>query len=194
MKLLFIDTETTGLPKDYKAPASKTDNWPRLVEIGYIMTDENDNNPTRRNLIAKPDGFIIPTEASDVHGIVTKDALERGVHIRYILRELESYINQADIVIAHNYNFDSKIIGAEYHRQGMPDPLDGKNAICTCDNQTIVDYCALPGKWPGKFKWPKLKELFSRLYCYEFEEQHSALADIQATADCYFELKKREVI
>jgi hypothetical protein len=33
MKYLFFDTETTGVPKDYKAPSSDTDNWPRLQEL-----------------------------------------------------------------------------------------------------------------------------------------------------------------
>ena len=31
---LFFDTETTGLPKNYNAPITDTDNWPRLVQLG----------------------------------------------------------------------------------------------------------------------------------------------------------------
>lgn len=30
---LFFDTETTGLPKNWKAPVSDLNNWPRLVQL-----------------------------------------------------------------------------------------------------------------------------------------------------------------
>ncbi len=36
MKYLFFDTETTGVPKDYKAPSSDTDNWPRMVQLASM--------------------------------------------------------------------------------------------------------------------------------------------------------------
>jgi len=28
---LFFDTETTGLPRNWKAPVTDLDNWPRMV-------------------------------------------------------------------------------------------------------------------------------------------------------------------
>lgn len=36
---LFFDTEATGLPKDFKAKAAADDNWPRLVQLAWIITD-----------------------------------------------------------------------------------------------------------------------------------------------------------
>lgn len=30
---LIFDTETTGLPADYKAPLTNFENWPRLVQL-----------------------------------------------------------------------------------------------------------------------------------------------------------------
>jgi len=33
---LFFDTETTGLPKKWKAPITDLDNWPRLVQLAYL--------------------------------------------------------------------------------------------------------------------------------------------------------------
>lgn len=41
---LFFDTETTGLPKNYKAPASDSDNWPRLVQIAWSIYDAEGNS------------------------------------------------------------------------------------------------------------------------------------------------------
>ena len=37
---LIFDTETTGLPKNYNAPISDTDNWPRAVQIAWQLHDE----------------------------------------------------------------------------------------------------------------------------------------------------------
>ena len=36
---LTFDSETTGLPKNYKAPLSDSDNWPRLVQLGWQIND-----------------------------------------------------------------------------------------------------------------------------------------------------------
>ena len=34
-----FDTETTGLPKEYDAPYTDIDNWPRLVQLAWIVYD-----------------------------------------------------------------------------------------------------------------------------------------------------------
>ncbi len=34
---LFFDTETTGVPRNYKAPSSDTRNWPRLVQLACVL-------------------------------------------------------------------------------------------------------------------------------------------------------------
>ena len=40
---LFFDTETTGIPRNYKAPASDFKNWPCLVQIAWLVTDATGN-------------------------------------------------------------------------------------------------------------------------------------------------------
>ena len=42
MKYLFIDTETTVLPKDDKLSPMIVDNWPRLVSLAYILCDDRE--------------------------------------------------------------------------------------------------------------------------------------------------------
>ena len=41
LSLLFFDTETTGVPRNYKAPASDLKNWPRLVQIAWLLADDD---------------------------------------------------------------------------------------------------------------------------------------------------------
>ena len=38
---LILDTEPIGLPWNFKAPFTDTDNWPRMVWLGFILLDEN---------------------------------------------------------------------------------------------------------------------------------------------------------
>ncbi|MDP2042871.1 MAG: 3'-5' exonuclease, partial [Algoriphagus sp.] len=66
---LFFDTETTGLPKNYKAEITDLDNWPRLVQLAYLIYSPNGKLEVERNYILKPQNFKIPLEATNIHGI-----------------------------------------------------------------------------------------------------------------------------
>ena len=76
---LFFDTETTGLPKSWKAPVSDLDNWPRLVQIARILCDKEGNRIESKDFIIKPENFEIPIEASNVHRISTEKAINEGL-------------------------------------------------------------------------------------------------------------------
>lgn len=87
-KILFFDTETTGVPRDYKAPVTDSDNWPRLVQLGWIVSNANGDVIKERNYLISPNGyFIIPEEAAKVHGITTFKANSEGHDL------LEVYLN-----------------------------------------------------------------------------------------------------
>jgi DNA polymerase-3 subunit alpha len=51
----------------------------------------------------------------------------------------------------------------------------------------------LPGG-RGGFKSPKLGELFEKLYGYQFDEAHNAAADVNATAQIFFEMARKNII
>ena len=61
---LFFDTETTGLPRNWKAPVTDLNNWPRLVQLAYLLYDNKGNKISGGDFIIKPNGFTIPTDAS----------------------------------------------------------------------------------------------------------------------------------
>lgn len=183
---LFFDTETTGLPKNWKAPVTNLNNWPRLVQLAYIFYDNRGNKLSEGDYIIKPDGFVIPEDASRVHGISTEMANLKGKSLIIVLKEFQSLVNEADYLVAHNMSFDEKIIGAELLRTGMPESLQAKNRICTMKSTT--SFCAING--PYGYKWPKLSELHFKLFNTGFEEAHNAAVDINATAKCFWELKR----
>lgn len=183
---LFFDTETTGLPKNWKAPVTDLDNWPRLVQLAWILYDSRDKEIKRANRIIIPEGFIIPSDASDVHGITTQKAHDKGIELDVALNEFSSALNEADFLIAHNISFDEMIVGAELLRKEIVSNLDKIQKICTM--KTTTNVCKIPGRYG--FKWPNLTELHQHLFNKGFEDAHDALADVKACADCFFELKK----
>ncbi|GHT58956.1 hypothetical protein AGMMS50239_04540 [Bacteroidia bacterium] len=183
---LFFDTETTGLPRNWKAPISDLNNWPRLVQLAYLYYDGSGNKLSGGDFIIKPEGFTIPVDASRVHGITTDRALTEGQSIDYVLNYFNSLIGQTTYLVAHNMSFDEKIVGAEFLRIGMPNSIQSKNKICTMERTT--NFCAIDG--PYGYKWPKLSELHYKLFKSYFDEAHNAAADITATAKCFWELRR----
>ena len=191
---MFFDTETTGVPKDYKAPIADLNNWPRLVQLAWILCDENGKQLASYNQIIKPDGFNIPTDASNVHKITTDIAIAQGVDLSEALKQFVEVTQLANIIIGHNVGFDIKILGAELLRIHSDFQIMNKPSMCTM--LSSVNYCAIPNNqnWGEKYKWPKLQELHKKLFGYEFDDAHDAMADIQATQKCFFEMIKRKII
>lgn len=187
---LFFDTETTGIPRIYDAPTADLSNWPRLVQLAWLITDDAGAERKSAEFIVRPEGFTIPTEAARVHGISTERALREGVDLAGVLAEIVPDLEAAELLVAHNIRFDEKILGAELLRAGHPDLPAAKPRRCTMQEST--DHCALPGNYG--FKWPRLQELHVKLFDAPFAGAHDALTDVRACARCYFELKRLGVM
>jgi DNA polymerase III epsilon subunit-like protein len=187
---LFFDTETTGLPRNWNAPMEEVDNWPRLVQLAWIMFGEDGMRMGEGNDIIRPDGFSIPPDASRVHGITTERAMKEGIPVRQALQMFRDKIGKSSCIVAHNIDFDEKIIGAEFIRAEIPHEFPKKKKICTM--KSSVNFCAIPSA--RGYKWPQLSELHAKLFGEAFKDAHDASADISATAKCFWELKKRGVL
>ena len=187
---LFFDTETTGVPNDWNAPVSDLNNWPRLVQLAYLVYDAEGSLVLSKETVIKPDGFLIPKAASDVHGITTDYAMVNGRDLLEVLADFRTQCLQAEFLVAHNINFDSKIMGAEFLRKLSSNPLSDRKQLCTMEAST--DYCKILGNFG--YKWPKLSELHIKLFGVDFEGAHDALADIEATARCFWELRRLDLI
>jgi DNA polymerase III epsilon subunit-like protein len=187
---LFFDTETTGLPLNWKAPVTNTSNWPRLVQLAWLHYDANGALLSVGNYIVRPNGFTISPDAARIHGITTDIALAKGEILSDVLDGFKKVLHISTMLVAHNMSFDEKIMGAEFLRNNQPNYLDGKRKICTMESST--SFCALPG--PYGYKWPKLEELHHKLFKTTFAEAHNAAVDIGVTAKCFWELKRMGII
>jgi DNA polymerase-3 subunit alpha len=187
---LIFDTETTGLPRNYNAPLTDFDNWPRMVQIAWQLHDSTGKLLNHDAIIIKPRGYTIPFNAVQVHGISTERAHEEGQDLEEVLRNFASVVDQCSYLCGHNIDFDINIIGAEFLRCGLPNYFETKARIDTKSDET-TNFCAIPGGKGGKFKWPTLTELYTKLFTSSFEEAHNAAFDVQATSRVFFEIIKR---
>jgi DNA polymerase-3 subunit alpha len=78
---LIFDTETTGLPKKWNAPITDIDNWPRCIQIAWQLHDEMGKISEHQDFLIQPDGFNIPYDAEQIHGISTLLAVEKGISL-----------------------------------------------------------------------------------------------------------------
>ena len=187
---LFFDTETTGFPS---YPTTDYNNWPRMVQLAWILTDDNGKDIEKHCNIVKPEGFSIPERVSKIHGITTEIAYNSGIPLDFILRNFLIGLNTANTLVAHNFSFDYGVIRSELQRLKIPDFLRGYQRYCTMRSKPIIDYCKIL-RGDQKPKWPKLTELYNLLFHCELQFAHNALADAEACAKCFFELKKIGII
>lgn len=187
---LFFDTETNGLPKNYNAPISDLDNWPRIVQIAWLEQDKYGNDISTGNYYVTPDGFDISPESEKIHRISKAKANDMGYPIASVLDVFNSIIRKSTYLVAHNIEFDYKVLSAEFARIYMKNELEEKTKICTM--QETIEFCNLPGS--NGLKFPKLSELYFKLFAKNFDNAHDAQADIEATAKCFWSLKQRGII
>jgi len=142
----------------------------------------------------------VPPEYLNIKTTMTPDkkeiakALKEGKDLENALNDFSNSMNNSKVLIAHNINFDEKIIGAEFLRKNVNNNLDKINKFCTM--KTTTNYCKLlyaNGNGNG-YKWPKLTELHIKLFDEDFSNAHDALADVKACARCFFELKNKNII
>ncbi|MCF6296828.1 MAG: PHP domain-containing protein, partial [Flavobacteriaceae bacterium] len=184
---LIFDTETTGLPKKWNAPITDTNNWPRCIQIAWQLHNEMGELVECQDFLIKPEGFNIPYDAEQIHGISTQLAAEKGISLAEGLKLFNEALAKTKFVVGQNVKFDLNIMGCEFHRLEVATELNNLPILDTCTENT-AQLCQIPGGRGGKFKLPTLTELHQKLFNAPFAEAHNATADVEATTRCFLEL------
>ena len=184
---LIFDTETTGLPKNWNAPITDVNNWPRCVQIAWQLHDDMGRMVSHEDFLIIPENYKIPYDAEQIHGISTDLAIQQGKPLNEVLDLFNEALSKAKFVVGQNLNFDLNIMGCEFHRSDMSTVLNELPVLDTCTEKTAL-LCEIPGGRYGKFKLPTLTELHEKLFKQPFNEAHNATADVEATTRCFLEL------
>jgi DNA polymerase-3 subunit alpha len=190
---LIFDTETTGIPHNKTAPITDLDNWPRLVQLAWQLHDNKGGLLSQHSYIIQPDGFDIPFNAEQIHGISTKRAQEEGIELSKVMEVFIKDLDRTKLLVGHNIEFDINIIGAEYIRQSLqPDFFLSLERLDT--GIVSTEFCQLKGGIGGRLKMPRLNELHQKLFGKDIEDAHDAAYDVDATARSFFGLIKEKVV
>lgn len=144
MKLLILDTETTGLPKNRNSSIYSTDEWPNVIQISYIVIDTRLQDEDKYIITDKVNTYIkitfpIPQDSIAIHGITDDILNTKGVDIIYALNILNNTINECDLIIGHNISFDKQLLIVENIRHNIISSFPKKPSFCTMKNvQTIL--------------------------------------------------------
>lgn len=188
--LFFFDTETTGLPQFRECPEAP--GQPHIVQIAGLLMTEDRRKVAELACIIRPDGYEIPPESTEIHGITTQRALDEGVDIRLAMNVFYNLSWEADLRVAHSVNFDELMVEIEACRlRPKIDPLWKPEQPDFCTMKTARSFCKIPHANGRGNKWPKLEEAYQLLCGKELPDAHEALADVRACAEIYFELQRR---
>lgn len=188
MKILFFDTETTGLP-NYNERA-RHPSQPHIVELSAMLYD-GEEKFSEYTAISKPDGWAISPDMTAIHGISHAQACRDGIPEKVIAETVFKMIREADVISAHNLMFDKFIVRCALRRHEIMTDADdeswkAKRGICTM--REMMPHCKIMGP-RGNYKYPKLIEAYRHAFGGAFDGAHSALADCLAASRLFFWLK-----
>lgn len=182
--LLFIDTEASGLPKNWKLPYDAPDNWPYCVQVSWVIYNSDQREIKAENHYIKNNDFVIARSAIKVHGITRRFLDARGENREDVLKLLtDDLIQFQPLVVGHFMQFDIHMLGADFFREGLENPIKKAATFCTMLGSTNLI------KNPS-VKFLRLEQLYKTLFNTALEDHHNAIADARATASCFFELMK----
>lgn len=177
---LIFDSETTGLPV-WKSP-SEAPEQPHIVQLAAALVDV----PKRKiismmDVIIRPDGWDIPRDMTEIHGIDTAMAMRFGIPEDVAVDTLYEMAAQADYRVAYNDVFDNRIIRIGLKRQGDDEAAEAFKAQ--------KSYCAMrASRTVMGGTNPKLAEAHLYFTGEELTGAHSAGNDMLGTFRIYMRL------
>lgn len=189
--IMPFDTETTGLP-DWKQP-SDSPQQPHLVQLAAHQVDADTRKVLQTlDVIIRPDGWEIPDEVAEIHGITTEHAMDVGIPEKLALEMFLAMWNGAT-QLAHNATFDRRIIRIgtkRYFDEAIQARWNDCEYRCTM-NMAKPIMQMLPRNRYG-YKSPKLVEAYPHFTGKELQGAHRAINDVNACLEVYWQIMDRQ--
>lgn len=193
---LVVDTETTGLC-NMRLPYNEStlypqdidsEFWPWITEITFNKYQLTDGKSV---LVKENSYFITPSyehemysiEAREKTGISIEKLATLGEPLALVMKLFLAELKSVDFVVAHNSTFDMKVIKAAFFRCDIDYHLRTVPWI-----DTMYYGREFLGKVFGRYKYPKLSELFYKLIGKTPEKVHDSVSDVDTTNKCFIEL------
>lgn len=198
MKLaLFYDTETQGLPL-FREPSEHPEQ-PHIVQLGALLVDIDSRRViSALDVIVRPDGWTIPDDVAAIHGITTEHAQAVGVAESVAVGLLLELWERAAYRVAHNEQFDARILRIALMRHESAELADAwKAGAAECTQALATPILKIPPTAKmvragfTKFKSANLGEAFEFFTGRPLDGAHRAMVDCEACMQVYFAIKDR---
>lgn len=187
---LFIDINATGR---YRRSLPII---PRLVQLGWIITDTNYNIKKSANHIVKPEDFKIPKEAAMFHGITTEIAERKGLPLEIVMEEFYNSIHPIfdnitliaydDNIVADVLANESRLLRRRSSGHGFIIPFDQINHIAL---RKIASNIISP-PYKKHSHYPLLSEIYEYFFHKPIMTNNDAYEDANVILECYKALSK----
>jgi len=182
MLALIFDTETSGLLDFRKDLGDKCQ--PEVVQLCAKLSLDG-------VIVSKLNVFVhgereIEEKALEIHRIDRTMTARCGISRREMVMAFNAMARKADILVAHNEEFDVKMLTVAMLREGGAGLIFQQKARF-CTMKKSVDVCKIPSTTkPGTYKWPSLKQAYEMLVDPRgFDNAHDAEADVDACHAVY---------
>ncbi len=182
--LLFVDTETSGLPADWRRPYAEPGAWPHVAQLAWLIYTKAGELIKTENHYIRPSDYDLTPASTQIHGLTRAFLLERGQARLAVMQRLhDDLLLYKPLVIGHFIELDYHMVGVSFLRAGLDNALLGLPTFCT---MRLTERF-----WqPMRQQYLRLTDLYQRQFGHPQPHAHDALADAQATAACFFELRR----
>ena len=215
-RILIFDVETTGLlPKMNGAEIPALIAYPYIIQFSFILYNMLSRTIERKYnyYIDIPKHIEISEKITELTGVTREILNKKGQSLIIALDNFYDCYMLADTVVAHNFDFDSKMIQIETQRnfdlirEQMPYGLNIFNIIyerlhsidryCTMRQGTnlcniMIHKTDISGVVIGKpyKKWPTLLELYVHFFQTAPQNLHNSMMDVLVCLRCYLKMRK----
>jgi len=184
-KIVVFDTETSGVNAGTNVILSLS--W-------QVLNNKLQKISEKTHYFDWPsDERRITDKAICVNGLTKARLAELGTSDKAeALQEFADVITDADLLVAHNGNFDTRFIKADAIEACVRIDFQNKELWDTMHRMTR--YCAIHGYY-GDYKWPRLSELADKLRIRQDDiDYHQSAADVEVTARCFRKIAETGIV
>jgi DNA polymerase III epsilon subunit-like protein len=206
--VMVFDVETTGLLPKKKCGSLEEftiESYPYIIQLSFILYDifESREVLSYDSYVKIPENIEIPQRVSELTGITKDICNKKGKPIIEVLSEFYEAYMLTEVIIAHNIEFDDKMIRVELQRNRKEileispycftifskiyEKTKGLERYCTMKNG--IDICAITVDSKIKRKWPRLVELHQKLFDEIPDGLHNSMVDVKACLRCYLKMR-----
>ena len=206
--ILVFDVETTGLiPKIKRGSTEKVpiESYPYIIQFSFALYDLIESNMVMRcdSYIKIPENLEIPENISTLTGVTREICNEQGKCIVDVLAKFYDAYMIAEVIVAHNIDFDEKMIHIELQRNrtailekapycftifnSIYEKMKGVERYCTM--KSGMEICAVKKENKVVKKWPRLNELHQKLFDEVPIGLHNSMVDVNACLRCYLKMR-----